>query len=96
VPRPKKPKSRYQNRSWNSTDWKEKQSARVKGKVCQQCGLTERLQVHHLNTDKTCHYALENGHELCSICKKNYKKIGEPSCFSCLSDDLKRNKAQNQ
>ena len=34
---------------------------------------------------KTCHYALENGHDLCPKCKKNYKKIGELVCSSCTN-----------
>jgi translation initiation factor 2 beta subunit (eIF-2beta)/eIF-5 len=212
MPGPNRPNRGYQKRSWNTKEWKEKQSARVEGQVCQQCGSTDVRQVHHRNTDKklyytmyklvvkqlikekmqageipfkgtitrefhcpncaqmikisnmryqfktcptcgkkssinegnliiqreynnnlsrsetllfirryeqeidtnmkakrappkpdymnleqdtvvlckTCHYALENGHDLCPICKKNYKKIGEPRCFTCLPDEEKR------
>ncbi len=32
---------------------------------------------------KTCHYALENGYDLCPMCKKNYKKIQDLQCSQC-------------
>ncbi|QEE17142.1 hypothetical protein DSAG12_02974 [Promethearchaeum syntrophicum] len=44
---------------------------------------------------KVCHYALENGHDLCPICKKNYKKIQNSMCFDCLPPEEKNRIAQN-
>lgn len=32
---------------------------------------------------KTCHYALENGYDLCLKCKENYKKFQETYCGKC-------------
>ncbi|UYP44156.1 hypothetical protein NEF87_000441 [Candidatus Lokiarchaeum ossiferum] len=45
---------------------------------------------------KTCHYALENGHDLCPSCKKNYKKIKYLSCWDCLTPEEKKNIDFNQ
>ena len=44
---------------------------------------------------KVCHYALENGHDLCPNCKKNYKKIQNSLCFDCLPPEEKSRIAQN-
>jgi translation initiation factor 2 beta subunit (eIF-2beta)/eIF-5 len=205
-----KPSYRHLNRPWGTKEWKQKQSDRVSGQKCQQCGSTDVLQVHHNSTDKklyyimqkrvirqliadkmqngeipfkgiqiksikcpscdqsliisnsrlknikcqkcglqfqiekekiivereynfnlsrsemvlfirrfeaeidaimkdkgappkpdymdltqdtivlckTCHYALENGHDICPKCKKNYKKIGDLDCSSCRGEIL--------
>lgn len=39
---------------------------------------------------KTCHYALENGYDLCPTCKKNYKKFQDLLCSKCIEDRVEK------
>lgn len=43
------------------------------------------LEVDTVVLCKTCHYALENGYDMCPKCKSNYKKIQEIYCSKCNS-----------
>lgn len=59
-------------------------------RILSERGAPKSFDYLNLNQDtvilcKTCHYALENGHNLCPACKKNYKKIKYISCWDCLS-----------
>ena len=40
---------------------------------------------------KVCHYALENGSDLCPKCKKNYRKIGNLMCRACSTQEQAKN-----
>lgn len=49
----------------------------------------EKLDQDTVILCKVCHYALENGYDMCPQCKKKYKKMNYLTCWDCLSDEEK-------
>jgi hypothetical protein len=43
-----------------------------------------------------CHYAVENGKNLCPICKKRYKNQNFETCFDCIPEERKNDIIRKQ
>jgi hypothetical protein len=60
--------------------------------ILKQKGAPPKPDYMNLNQDtvilcKVCHYALENGFDLCSICHLQYKKVQELMCSTCINQN---------
>lgn len=87
---------------WQTKEWKEKREQFIEGKVCEQCGSTEALVIHHTNSimPYNQHFIIVSNTLLAEkIQEGEYKTetvqiLTCPKCNTHRSSDLRKRKAK--